>query len=130
MEVETIRFVSTVAQDSNIFSNIEDQAYDVLDELIEDDDKAYEDTKNRLKDVRMKVKADTVDQLERVHAVTKIVQAKNNVNLNARDQYARNILDKVNCLSAQTWNRYTIISSERSKWPSTIEVCTRNTYWG
>ena len=40
------------------------------------DQKAYEDVMNRLRDVRITNKANTEDQLERVRAVTVIVQAK------------------------------------------------------
>ena len=39
------------------------------------DQKAYEDVMNRLRDVRITNKANIEDHLERVHAVTVIVQA-------------------------------------------------------
>ena len=58
------------------------------------DQKAYEDVMNRLRDVRITNKANTEDQLERVHAVTVIVQAKEKVNLNPRNTYARDILNR------------------------------------
>ena len=49
---------------------------------------------NWLRDVRITNKANTEDQLERVHAVTVIVQAKEKVNLNPRNPYPREILNR------------------------------------
>ena len=75
------------------------------------DEKAYEDVMNRLKDVRITNKANTEDQLERVHAVTVIVQPKDNVILNPRNPCAWDILNRstviklkdgpIHCTSAQ-----------------------------
>ena len=54
LEVDTAKFVGTVIQDLGYFSNIEDQVYDILNELIIADDtsvfdeEAYENTMRRL----------------------------------------------------------------------------------
>lgn len=58
------------------------------------DDEMYEEIMDNLKKVRIKNKANIEDQLERLHAVTKIVQAKEKVNINPRNPYAREIFNR------------------------------------
>ena len=72
-----------------------DDFYNVLDETIDDNASILEDDiLERLKNVKVKNQRDYNDQLERVVAVSKIIQNKERINLNPHNQYAREILDR------------------------------------
>ena len=81
LNVETTRYDSTKVEETGNVPTIENQIYDMLEESMVDDtysvfdEKAYEDVMNILRDMRITNKANIEDHLERVHAVTVIVQA-------------------------------------------------------